>query len=386
MKTMFLKKVATLALVAVVAATFSPFGASAATTKYVSNQTILKEMVTKMFAIDAMNFEGTLSFKPPATAVVNSYEDYPFQKLLMKFYGSSNLERITNKKQSTFSLMVFDQSGADLYPHFDSVTDGGISYFKVSNLNWIISQLNSRTMLDSGTAAATTTKPFGLEDLDNKWISITPDSIKNLLTMSMDSAADSSSSIDSLTKIYLEEMLAERENESKQTMKKLGDVLKIAQQKNLFSISRLKDEVIDGTNSYHLKLILNKLRIKPFLLAAQKVLGGEQMTSKEIDASIKDFAKTQMTGIELWVGKDDFLLRKISMGLKIKESNLKNSPAAEVSFSLNLSSFNNTAVINAPSQSMKIEDIISKFFSFAEEKAKMTYPVETSSTLYNAIQ
>jgi hypothetical protein len=122
------------------------------------------------------------------------------------------------------------------------------------------------------------------------------------------------------------------------------------------------------------------------LLAAQKVLGGEQMTSKEIDASIKDFAKTQMTGIELWVGKDDFLLRKMSMGLKIKESNLKNSPAAEVSFSLNLSSFNNTAVINAPSQSMKIEDIISKFFSFAEEKAKMTYPVETSSTLYNAIQ
>jgi hypothetical protein len=108
MKTMFLKRVTTLALVGVLVSTFSPFGASAATTKFVSNQTILKEMVSKMSTMESVDFDGTLSFKPPVPAVVNSYENYPFEKLSIKFFGSQ-IEGANSQEKSNISLMFFDE-------------------------------------------------------------------------------------------------------------------------------------------------------------------------------------------------------------------------------------------------------------------------------------
>jgi hypothetical protein len=141
----------------------------------------------------------------------------------------------------------------------------------------------------------------------------------------------------------------------------------------LFNISRLKDEVVGGENSYHLKLTLNKLRIKPFLLDAQKVMGGVQMTNKEINEAIKDFSKVQMSPIEIWVGKNDYLLRKISGTVKIKESDLKNAGSMELGFSMNFSSFNNATMIAIPTQYRSIEDVVKDFTKLLDEGRSETF-------------
>jgi hypothetical protein len=364
MKTMFLKKVATLALVAVVAATFSPFGASAATTKYVSNQTILKEMIAKMSAVESVNFDGTFSIKPPAPTAVNSYEESPFEKLSIKFFGSQ-MEGVNGQEKSNVSLMFFDEKGTDLYPHVDTISDGESSYFKVSNLNWLADQMSS---LGTKTPTSTNMQLSGLDKVDNLWIKITPDSIRNIFLSGVD-ASEENFGASSVEAILTKKTIEEREK----ALKQLGQIFQIAQKRNLFTISRLKDEVVGGENSYHLKLTLNKLRIKPFLLDAQKVMGGVQMTNKEINDAIKDFAKVQMSPIEIWVGKNDYLLRKISGTVKIKESDLKNAGSMELGFSMNFSSFNNATMIAIPTQYRSIEDVVKDFTKLLDEGRSETF-------------
>jgi hypothetical protein len=361
MKNNFLKKMTALSLVGVLVTTFSPFGASAATTKYVSNQNILKQMVSKMSEVESMNFDGTLSIKPPASKTSNSTEVLPFTKISMKFFGSSLYDKADDKNQSTFSLMALDQTGEDLYPHFEAVTDGDTSYLKVSNLELLSSLLKAGEAVNAGENPSNTTTPSGLEGIDNQWIKIGPDSLKNVMQTLMGSTVGSGNGDTSLSQIYLDQIMSQRQNDQKEALDELTKIFNVAEKKNLFTITRLKDEVVDNVSTYHLKLGINKLRIKPFLVESQKVMGGEQMSAKEINAVVKDLAKIQLPSLEVWVGKNDFLLRKFNFNMKVKESSAKNAGYVELGFNMNFNSFNNAAPINVPAQSKKIEDVVKDF-------------------------
>lgn len=329
--------------------------ASAATKKYVSNQTIVDEMVSKMLKVDSYNFEGKVSVKPPK----DKLEDVSMflnngDKIQVAFYGSQMGNKMLGAtERSHFSVFLNSPEGISTYPHLETITDNDDSYFKFSNLNWFSDLFKSYEQdifgdqeIPTSSMNISSTEPFTfslINSVNNQWIKISKDSVKNLLGLLGFSTSD----------------LKDFENISPKnelSQQQIVDLLKSVKKNKLINITRLKDEKIDDTAVYHLKLQINKSRIKPFLVDAAKITK-EEITGAELNRLVTDMQKTDLPLIELWVQQDDYLVRKASMNIVIKESAEKNAPKTDMQINLLMSGYNTVSFISLPQVYRTIEEI-----------------------------
>lgn len=362
---LFIKKIFSLAIVATICA--APLGASAAPSRYVSNQTIFYESFSRIMKMDSYNFEGKFSIKFPEDLDMRDSFFAPSNSFGISFYGSQEKNRVTGDGKSTISMSFNDGSGLNAYPHVDVIGDNKDSYIKVSNLAWVADQLAGLgSSFSSDVATSTTSTPqtnlqkYGLDKVDSSWVKISDQSMKQFMSeLGFDSA-------------LLQEMELRQADSQKELMEQLEIVLKAAKKYNLLTFTRLKDEIVSGVDTYHLKLTINKAKIRPVLVEVNnKMKKDERMTLKELNGLVQDFSKVSLPAMDMWVGKDDYLPRKLVVDFDIKEPTAaKNDPSVKIIFSIALSGFNNVQMISAPTEYRLVEDVVKEFMKKIEEIEK----------------
>jgi hypothetical protein len=88
----------------------------------------------------------------------------------------------------------------------------------------------------------------------------------------------------------------------------------------------------------------------------------------ELNELAQDFSKVSLPAMDMWVGKDDYLPRKLVVDFDIKEPTAaKNDPSVKIIFSITLSGFNNVQMISAPTEYRLVEDVVKEFMKKIEE-------------------
>lgn len=348
-----------------------PSYAHAAPSRFVSNQTIFYDMLSRMAGVDAYNFEGRAQVRIPDLSSEASELGFSSDRIGVLFYGSQDRDKSTGSEHAALSLR-FDNgvSETSLFPQFDTIHDGTDAYIKISNLAWVVNQF---ALLDEDVSSyenprtntpVNALQKYGLDSVDGQWIKIADNSFDGFFSsLGFDREL--------LDKVKLEQAESEKEMTAR-----LQLVLKTAKKHGLFSFSRLPEEVMSGVDTYHLKVMVNKTRIRPFLIEVNnQEKKQDRMTLKEINELVKDVSKASLPTMEVWIGKDDFLPRKIVGGLVIKDSvALRSATAAELNISLVFSGFNNTSLITPPAKFLLVEDVINNFIQKIQEfdKQKMS--------------
>jgi len=133
-----------------------------------------------------------------------------------------------------------------------------------------------------------------------------------------------------------------------------------------FRIEGLKDEKIDGHDAYHYKIMLDfeKLpRVYRSIMERFENEGiveaySEQVIESEI-RQIQDVAQNMDDAVfEIWVDKNDFYLRKISLDYTLEASGTEGSARMEITYS----DFNTSFNISAPSQARTFEEVMQELF------------------------
>lgn len=147
------------------------------------------------------------------------------------------------------------------------------------------------------------------------------------------------------------------------------------------SISSLPIETIDGVSSFHYKITLDKEGVKAYIQELLKLFKARNYVDdqdvKNIEKSLNDTEfDTTMAAVlqafegEVWIGTEDFMVRKIqavfdTKNIPAQERAFLNSADALASVTLAFKDFNKPVVVEVPSPIKTIEEIMKElpFFS-----------------------
>lgn len=176
-----------------------------------------------------------------------------------------------------------------------------------------------------------------------------------------------------LTKQYASDNVAKRKGFSPQ---ELGQLVSIFQQTKPFLVTALPETGEAGVPLYHMEIVPQEEGMKQFLLASLDVFkqnGFQEKDAIAIRKSLQDPSFLQamaqfvkQSTIELWIGKTDFLVRKV-----FSRFNFGTGTSGEIT--LNISAYNQDVPVTLPSTSEPIEQIIQEFlasFAPAEQTVK----------------
>jgi hypothetical protein len=231
----FRKKVGVVLVGIVVSSLIAPVASQAAQIRrYVSNQTIVSEMMKRMSKVDSFRFEG----KYMATVPQNSQYDFFGKQHGVLFYGSVGKDS-DGKQVNTISIQVYNGQ-EDIYPHIDIFSQETDMYVRPSNLSWLASQMipdyswysTSSTDVSASTTVTSSLERSGLSLVENQWVKITEQSIGNFFS-GLGLFADDVSKLNDIR--------------SKQDLssEQLQAILKAAKKYNVLLPTRVADEVVD---------------------------------------------------------------------------------------------------------------------------------------------
>jgi hypothetical protein len=114
----------------------------------------------------------------------------------------------------------------------------------------------------------------------------------------------------------------------------------------------LKAEKFGDTPSYHYAFVLDPVALEAFLIRAHEIVPEAPLERKNMEVLLKRFDDVDVQG-EIWIGKKDFLPRKLTMTLLPKEEN-----GVTVTFNVLLDAYNEPVVIEEPEGSRPITEVI----------------------------
>ncbi|MDQ3076122.1 MAG: hypothetical protein M3Q34_03255 [bacterium] len=130
--------------------------------------------------------------------------------------------------------------------------------------------------------------------------------------------------------------------------------LAFSQAKIIKTTGILPDEKIDGVNSYHYKLMIDKEELKKFYASVLEISQDKTLSEKDKENIYKVFDSIDLYEGEIWIGKSDLLPRKISAQL-ITKSVVDGKSQSKVSFTVFMKNFNMPVIIEAPISAKTIE-------------------------------
>ncbi len=124
---------------------------------------------------------------------------------------------------------------------------------------------------------------------------------------------------------------------------------------------RLASEKINGIDTYHYKYVFDKQGTKKFLADYNKIFPEKALTEKELKDFDKFLEAIEPPEGEIWIGKKDFLPRKIYFYLNLRDfSEVKMS--GKIDFILQFNNFNQPIQTEIPAQTKTIEEVLEEFY------------------------
>jgi hypothetical protein len=140
---------------------------------------------------------------------------------------------------------------------------------------------------------------------------------------------------------------------------------------------KLASEKIDGTNTHHYKFSINEPNVRNFIKEVMSILD-ETFTqdAKDQDARVvlekyvdEMFKAFHFTEGEVWVGKSDFLPRRVIMPFELKNPDEPEMGSAKFTLTANLKNFNRATKVEAPYPFKDIQDVFKDMFGTSLEDA-----------------
>lgn len=212
---------------------------------------------------------------------------------------------------------------------------------------------------------------FDLSSLSNKWMkfeqSIIEEGIKNNETLNNKLGTSSSTPTQ-------KQVLSEKIDQLNIILKKKG-VVKV--------IETLKSETMEGQNTYHYKYSVDKSALKEVVPEANLLITGKSFTAEELSRSNKQLDQIEFIDGEIWIGKKDFRLYKVSLNVKTIASAEK-PETNQINLVLFLKKFNAPAKIEAPQDAQSAMEILSSLFSGMSTGSSSEMLDQSESILVNS--
>jgi hypothetical protein len=252
--------------------------------------------------------------------------------LIANASGSMDISDLTDLKES---LVVDVSASTGTTPTFG----GKVEYIGLDNIYYVkIDEVNL-----GGPSSASNPITAMLQFFIGSWFKIDPVALQK--TFAADVATSTLSQIQSSTQLSSE---------------KIQQIKSIAAQYPIITVSKtLPDETIDGQDTYHYKLAINEDNLKSFIAAAYPVVSGQSLSSEQIASMTAAFNDLVVNDLEIWIGKKDFLVYKVSGDISVTQGNAGQSE--EMQFSDLNSDYNQPVNIVAPDGAKDVAQIIGGF-------------------------
>ncbi|MGI6297315.1 MAG: hypothetical protein ACOXZP_02000 [Minisyncoccales bacterium] len=266
------------------------------------------KMIQKMQDVTSLNYKGHLSLDAN-----DGIEDH---NIFVVFDGSVNIENINNPNISAVVSLNTDLLEGDL--NMEARVVDRINYFKIQNLPAI-------EMLDIGF-------------LKGNWIKLDFEEIKK-----------------QLKEQGFEDAL--REIESRNIEEEImGKVRKTAANANIFEITKVSSDKINGKSVHRYAYEANKERLLNLALELNQIVGGEELPDEIIREIRKALVDLTTPKGELWIGKTDHLLYKITGNSTFFSYDL--GAGASLDFEAEFSNHNKGVKVNTPADSKTIQELL----------------------------
>lgn len=226
------------------------------------------------------------------------------------------------------------KGGIDLKDHANPKTSQTFNLTaqeaKVPVLNY---GLEVRTIGTEGFARLTEGSGFDLIDLSpikNVWIKASSEEI--------DQQVSSQTGQEALDKLD--------ENQIK-------ELTEAAKQSKLVTVKKLSDEDIDGISARHYRYEIQKDKLKDFIPRANQIIYQKPLSQEEVDEISDSFNEFDFLPGEAWVGKQDKLPHKMTLGISPKDKSL----FGDVLLSVSAKDFNQPVAVEAPEGAKTLEEV-----------------------------
>jgi len=301
--------------------------------EYFSPERIIQKMTKRMVEVKSLEYSGqiTAGIETDNFAAISSLEnsgllEQPEQPAPTKqqsgnfsidFSGASDLIDLNEPK----AMFEFDIN-TDMLPQsfrLEARAVGDVVYFKINNVP------------DLGI--------FHLSFLENQWVKIDPEAIKEQFGLT-------------------EQQIEEAQKEQELSPEQIEQIKDIATSTKILKISeKLASEKINGVNTHHYKFVIDKEGLVQLITEISEVIENKTLTEEELQELEEPLQATEMPGGEIWIGKKDLLLYKISMDLNIKETE-KAKSEGQVTFSAQFKNYNKPVQVVIPEPVKTLEEIM----------------------------
>lgn len=281
---------------------------------YLSPEKIVARSFAKMEEVKTFGFDGKVS------VVINSDEAgggimplFSANTFSMGFNGSVDANDPDPKKQKAEMTFDFKMGQAKLI-EAQFIGLGETSYINIQDLQGI---------------EATFFGPQGvglLTPLTNRWIKIDKESLKEL--------QGSAATLES-PEVNPEEISKLLEKHKPMTVSQ-----------------KLPDEEVNGQSMNHYKVDIDKSKLKAFLTDMQELLYKDDLGPNAKESLEEAVEKLEMKDTEIWIGKNDNYLHKVSFGLSQKTD----GGSVGVDLAFTMKDFNKSLDIKAPEDAETMEE------------------------------
>jgi hypothetical protein len=290
---------------------------------------ILGKMFDKLAEVKSSEYSGEVKIE-------TDFSKYESSSFLLPNSGGTNaqLGKLTFKFNGISKTQVQDLNNLKMATSFVVVPEG-ISGFN-GNLGIELKMLGKVMFV-----RLTDVPNFGLIDLStikNQWVRFDFEAMAKQFSA--------------------EDKLKEFEAQQKTVVDKFSQLRQAAITSGLFKVlSKLSSETIDNTSTYHYKITLEKEGIKKFFNQLSGIIPEFKRTAEEQIKFEDELNKlTVLPEGEIWIGKKDYLPRKIYFEYSIQTK--KTTTPTKIAVTYLMSKFNEPVQVDIPEQSKSIEELV----------------------------
>ena len=312
-------------------------------------QKVVRTMTGKMLNVKSFHYQANFVMKADTHATSSSKQStnplLSLQKLNADLSASGDVTMLTHPNISSIFDLKLNQKSIEL-----SLVKGEVRkindniYFKLNHL-----------------------LQFGILDLDrveNKWFVVNPkDYPKN-------------------SKLNIDYQNLLKEIQNKLTLKQKKQLVDLAEKTNFLIITGvMSNQSINGINAYHYSYRFNSLALRNFLSEARDILRSKDLSPREKLQIYEGLARLGTAKGELWIGKDDKMLYKMTTNYDFILDN-EEKQKVNLAVSVILSQFNKPVSITIPQNAhtlKEFDDLLSSFSLSPRDTTSSTSSVSTTS-------
>lgn len=293
---------------------------------------IAEKMTSTMSDVTTMEYAGVIDVELQAEDIPQNVYSVPSAsgtqksetlKLLMNFSGKSDVRDIHNPKSLFVMNLGVEALGEEsIYFGMETRSFGEIFYIMFTDLG------------DLGF--------FDLSVLNKQWIKVDPAAIAQQF---------------GLTEEELREFQEQQKNQQL-SPEQLEQIRRAYIDAHVITITeKLSADTVEGKKTHHFKYEVNKDGLKKFIVAVAEIVDEDTITDEELRNFDDAMQSIESIGGELWIGKKDYLLHKMTLGMNIRDAG-DAGVTGVVNFSLTAKNYNQPVQIEVPSSSKTVEELL----------------------------